>query len=257
MELFDSHAHLTDEEIGDPKEVLELARAAGVTRIMDVGSNLEDSARCVRHAGEFAGVYAAVGIHPSDAPGFTPKALQVLDELTEHPNVVAIGEMGFDFHYGKDTKQQQRVCFEAQLQYATERRLPVIIHDRDAHGQTLELLKKYAPGLCGGILHCFSGSLEFALDCIDLGFYISFSGSVTFKNAKKLQEVARQIDLAHMLVETDSPYLSPEPLRGRWPNRPANVVHTAAKIAQLKGMQVEQVAKATFANALAVYGIRE
>ena len=254
---FDSHAHLTEENAADLQTVLSACREAGVRHIVDVGSNLDDSARCVAHAKAHGGIHAAVGVHPHASMDMPPgEGMERLHALVARGGVSAIGETGLDYHYDRDWREEQLKWFDAQLGLAAETGLPVIVHDREAHGDVLDVLKRYR-GRVTGVLHCFSGSYEMAKQCIALGFYISFSGSVTFKNARRLQETAARLPLERLLIETDSPYLTPEPMRGRRPNQPAYVVHVAECLARLHGAEVEEVAETTYKNACALFGIRK
>lgn len=252
---FDSHAHLTDEALINTEAVLAACREAGVARVLDVAGDLEDSALCIGHAQEFDGVYAAVGVHPHAAQDLAVgPGMERLKVLCAQRGVVALGEMGLDYHYDRDWRDAQLNWFDAQMRLAAETGLPVVIHDREAHGDVLDMLKGYR-GKVYGIVHCFSGSYEMAMECIKLGYYVSFSGSVTFKNARRLQEVAARLPLEHMLIETDAPYLSPEPVRNKRPNAPYNVVHVGACIAALKNLEPEAVAETTYRNACAVFGL--
>lgn len=257
IRYFDSHAHLTDENIGELQTILEACREAGVRRVLDAASDLEDSSLCIAHAQAHDCIHAAAGVHPHAALD-TPldEGMEKLRTLVAENGVVAIGEMGLDYHYDGDWRAAQMAWFNAQLDLAVKTGLPVIVHDREAHGDTLDVLRRHK-GKVTGVVHCFSGSLEMARECIKMGFYISFSGSVTFKNAKRLQEVAANLPLDRLLVETDAPYLSPEPVRGRRPNQPAYVVHVAQCIARLHNEEVSKVAETTYDNACALFGIRE
>lgn len=257
IRYFDSHAHLTDERLMDTEAVLSACRGAGVRRVLDVAGDLEDSSLCIAHAQAYDGIHAAVGVHPHAALQ-TPvgEGADRLREMLTQSGVVAIGETGLDYHYDREWRDAQLQWFEAQLTLAAQTGLPVVVHDREAHGDVLDILRRHK-GRVTGVIHCFSGSSEMARECINMGFYISFSGSVTFKNARRLQEVAAGLPLDKLLIETDAPYLSPEPVRKLHPNEPANVVHVAACIARLKNEEESKVAETTYNNACALFGIRE
>jgi len=207
----------------------------------------------VELAERYPHVYAAVGIHPSDCDDFTEADIETLRQMAQHEKVVAIGEIGLDY-YWKDNapKEFQELVFRRQIELALELDLPVIVHDREAHGDTMRILWDYPQAR--GVIHCFSGSWEIAKEYLKLGFYISFAGPVTFKKAPKLQEAALNVPLDRLLVETDSPYLAPEPVRGRR-NEPTHVRHVAQKIADLRQMPLEDLARITTENAMRMYGI--
>lgn len=257
MELVDSHTHLNDEKFfGREAEFIERARLAGVTRMINFGDTLESSKRAVDLAEKYEGVYAGVGVHPEEAHELGSQEDLALAEWARHPKVVAIGEIGLDYYWVKDTEQRevQKRVFVHQLDLARQLHLPVCIHDREAHGDTLSILKKEGRGL-RGVLHCYSGSREMSEEFLALGFYLGVDGPLTFKNAAKLPEIVRSVPLERLLVETDAPYLAPVPKRGRQ-NEPAFVVYVAEKIAELKGISLEKVAEQTTANALALYGLQ-
>ena len=256
MTLIDSHAHLDFSKFdGDRPAVIERARAAGVLAIVNVGTDLRTSRRAVELAEGYATIYAAVGMHPHDAKKLDGAALAELRELARRPKVVAVGEIGLDFYRDLSPRDVQRRAFQAQLAWAAKMGKPVIIHDRDAHDEIMEVLTGWARGqrnspLAGrmGVLHTFSGNLSMAEKAIDLGFYISLSGPVTYKNAGQLSSVARALPLDRLLVETDCPFLTPHPHRGKR-NEPAYVRLVAERIAALRGMSFDELAKATTANA--------
>ncbi|MCL6635217.1 MAG: TatD family hydrolase [Peptococcaceae bacterium] len=242
MILFDTHAHLDDEDFGaDRDQVIERARAAGVVHVVNVGYDLESSLNSVRLAEKYDLIYASVGIHPHGAAEAGPGYLEELERLAAHPRVVALGEMGLDYYRDLSPRPVQRRVFQEQLALARKLNLPVIIHDRDAHGDLLEILRKEGPGPAGGVMHCYSGSWEMARECLAMGFYISIAGPVTFPHAPKLKEVAARVPPDRLLLETDAPYLTPVPHRGRR-NEPAYVFFTAEEIARLRGMKTEDLA---------------
>ncbi|HHV94026.1 MAG TPA: TatD family hydrolase [Firmicutes bacterium] len=253
MELIDTHCHLNDEQFADDlPQVVQRAVSAGVTGLINIGYDLDSSREAIEQAGLYPGLKAAVGIHPHDAVTATEAALEELAQLAAAESVVAIGEIGLDYYYDNSPREVQRLAFRKQLELAKKLCLPVVIHSRDAAQDTLEILKEFAP--LRGIMHCFSGSFETAQICIDMGLYIAFGGAITFKNANRLRGVAAKVPLERIVLETDCPYLSPEPYRGRR-NEPAYLVYTLAKLAELKGISEAEAAEITTANAKAVFGL--
>ena len=253
--MIDSHSHIYLAKYdADREAVLQRAVAAGIHQLLQVGCNLEESGRVVRLAESSPGIYAAVGVHPHDAHTVTPEVLDGIARLSRSPKVVAWGEIGLDFFYDNSPRDVQMEAFAAQLRRAREADLPVVIHTRDAEPETLEILKTHAIPR-GGHVHCFTGTLPMALELLELGFHIGFTGIITFKNAADLREVVRRVPLERILIETDSPYLAPTPHRGRR-NEPAHVVHVAQTVAELKQLSLEQVASATSANFYRLFGHR-
>lgn len=246
--LIDSHCHLNDRQFQrDQRQVLERARQQGVETIVCVGYDLPSSEEVLALAEKYDNLYVVVGVHPHDAKGVDEKTYQALEKLAQSPKVVAIGEMGLDYYRDLSPRKTQQEVFRRQIQLARQLKLPIVVHDRDAHSEVMRILREEKAYEVGGVLHCFSGGWEMARECIDLGFYISLAGPVTYNNAKKPQEVARKVPLDWLLVETDAPYLTPEPLRGRR-NEPANVRLVAEKIASLRGISLEEFASASSAN---------
>ena len=253
--LFDTHAHYDDEAFDpDRREVLAGLPQKGVGLVVDPGCTLTSSEKAVALAAEFPHVYAAVGLHPENCHDFQPEQIEHLRQLAQREEVVAIGEIGLDYYYLYTDKETQKYWFARQIELAKELDLPILIHDRDAHGDTLSILKAHQGGNLRGILHCFSGSLETAKELMKLGFYISFAGPVVFPKSLKLKEVAKEIPMDRLLIETDSPYLTPPPFRGKR-NDPSNVRFVAEEIARLKGVSAEEIAEQTKRNAMEVYGI--
>ncbi|WP_379971438.1 TatD family hydrolase [Ectobacillus sp. sgz5001026] len=254
--LFDTHAHLNDEQYAeDVEQVIENAREAGVTNLVVVGFDQVTIPKAIQLAENYDFIYAAVGWHPVDAIDMTPEHLQWIEQLAAHPKVVALGEMGLDYHWDKSPKDVQQEVFRQQIRLARKVRLPIIIHTRDAIEDTVTILKEEHAEDVGGIMHCFSGSVETAKICVDMNFLISLGGPVTFKNAKKPKEVAAEIPIEKLLIETDCPYLAPHPYRGKR-NEPAYVKRVAEEIALLKGLTYEDVALITSENAKRFFGIQ-
>jgi len=252
--MIDSHAHLEMDEFRDDlKEVIERAGSADLVAVIAVGTSVPDSEKAVEIAGRYDLVYAAVGVHPHEVKDIDATTYDSLRILAGRDKVVAIGEIGLDFYYNHSPKELQFQHFAEQLDLAIELGLPVIIHDREAHRETLEMLAQ-RNGRLRGVLHCFSGDLKMAKRCIELGFYISIAGPVTYKKSEQLQMVAGELPLERLLVETDSPYLSPHPFRGKR-NEPAFVVETVRRIAAIRGMGIEELEAATEHNARQLFGI--
>ena len=256
MELIDTHAHLDDEKFAhDHAAVIERARESGVVEIITMGDSLESSARSVALAEQFEPVYAAVGIHPEEAQPMTAATDEQIAAWAAQEKVVAIGEIGLDYYWEKDEERRalQRAIFVRQLDLARQLKLPVCIHDREAHGDMMKILKTEGRGL-RGVLHCYSGSWEMAAELLKSDWYFGIDGPLTYKNAAKLPEIVQRLPAERILVETDSPYLSPMPFRGKR-NEPAHVLYVAKKAAELRGESLEDFARATRENTRALYGI--
>lgn len=247
--LFDTHVHLNVEQFeGEVEETIERAKEAGVEYMTVVGFDRETIPKAIELAETYDFIYAAVGWHPVDAVDMTDEDLDWLEELAGHPRVVALGEMGLDYHWDKSPKDVQKDVFRRQIHLAKKVNMPIIIHDREAHDDIVDLLEEENAGEVGGIMHCFGGTAETAKRCMDMNFYISFGGPVTFKNAKLPKEVSREIPMDRLLVETDCPFLAPHPYRGKR-NEPAYVKLVAEKIAELKEIPYEELAEQTTKNA--------
>lgn len=254
--FFDSHCHLDDARFDEDRdEVISGLKDAGVTACTCVGSDLASSERVLALAEKYPFIYAAVGVHPHEAEDAPGDYLKRLANMLKHPKAVALGEIGLDYYYDHSPRERQREVFVQQLSLAHETRMPVILHIRDAHGDALDILKRNSAWLHGGIVHCYSGSAESAAEYRALGLEISFTGTVTFKNAHKLREAAASVPPEHLLIETDSPYLSPEPFRGTR-NTPNYVYRVCETLAELHGMTPEEMAHITYQNALRVYRIK-
>jgi TatD DNase family protein len=254
--LFDTHVHLNADQYNDDlEEVIQRALDQGIKNMVVVGFDRPTINKAIELAERFEFLYAAVGWHPVDAIDMKDEDLQWIEELSSHPKVVAIGEMGLDYYWDKSPKDIQKEVFRKQIQLAKRVKMPIIIHNREATQDIIDILKEEKASEVGGIMHCFSGSLEVAKECIDMNFYISFGGPVTFKNAKKPKEVAKEIALEHLLIETDCPYLAPHPYRGKR-NEPSYVSLVAKEIAELKGLTYEEVVQKTYDNARQLFKIK-
>lgn len=251
MTLVDSHCHLDDRQFdADRDAVIERALGAGLEYLLAIGSGdgPPDLEAALRLAERYAAIYATVGVHPHDARKATEQTWRRLEELLGHPKVVAVGEIGLDYHYNFSPPDVQRQVFHRQLELAQAANKPVIIHTREAWEDTLRLLAQgWAPGGRPVVMHCFSGGPEEAERCLQMGFFLSFAGVVTFAKARNVQEAARRTPLERLLVETDAPYLAPAPFRGRR-NEPAYVVYTARRVAELHGVALEKLAEAVAGN---------
>lgn len=255
MKPFDTHAHLYDKAFDRDRDEVLARTLEAVDYVVIPSENYETSQKAVRLAETYGPVYGAVGIHPHETKYASEEILQKIGDLAQLPKVKAIGEIGLDYHFFYSDKETQQKWFGRQIELARDLDLPFLIHDREAHGDTLSILKKHKNSRMRGIMHCFSGSVETAEELMKLGFYISFAGPLVFPNSRRLKEAAREIPLDHLLIETDSPYLTPPPHRGER-NEPANVIYVAEEIARLKGIPVETVVEETRKNGLSIYGIK-
>lgn len=242
--LIDSHCHILSSEYENPKYIIENSKLSGVDKIIINGYDLQSSKEAVLLSNEYNYVYASIGIGPENIDNIDDSDFIKLEELINKGKVVAIGEIGLDYYWTKENKERQMYVFENMLSLARKYNLPVIVHSRLAIKDTYELLKKYK---VTGILHCFSGSSESAKEFVKLGFLIGIGGVVTFKNAKEIKEVVKELDLSNISLETDSPYLSPEPLRGKV-NYPKNIIYVAKKIAEIKCISLQEVLDTTSYN---------
>lgn len=255
MELVDSHGHILDKCFeNDLNDVVKRAKENGVNKIICSAYNLFSSKRAVELSHQFAEVYSTVGLHPENVlDDDFENSFDKFANLAKDEKCVAIGEIGLDYHFTTETKDLQKLIFDRQISFANELNLPVVVHSRDAMGDTIEILQNNTPKR-ESLLHCYGGSIESAKILIKLGFSFSFGGVVTFKNAKNVVEVVRQLPVEKILLETDCPYMTPVPFRGQR-NEPKNVVYVADAIARIKGMTIEEVAKITTENAKRVFGI--
>ncbi len=256
MMLIDSHAHLEMPEFKkDLEAVIQRAKASGVEYIFTVGTEKKDWSRALEIAHSHSSIYAILGVHPHNAKEIDDQTYPVLKELCKNEKVKAYGEIGLDFFRNLSAPDIQLKRFREQVELAKELGLPIVVHDREAHQETMEILKSERAEECGGVIHCFSGDYEMAKVCMDMGFYISIPGSITFKNAESFREIVKKIPLGSLLVETDAPFLTPEPFRGKR-NEPSYVRYTAQRMAEIKKVSLEKVAEATSENALRVYRLR-
>lgn len=250
----DTHAHFDDEAFDKDREaLLRFLPSRGIQTVINPGCTLDSSRMAVEMAEEFPHVYAAVGIHPENCADFVPEQIGTLRELAKHPKVVAIGEIGLDYYWPENPAPElQKEVLRAQMTLAGEMNLPVIVHDREAHGDTMEIVREFSE--VRGVFHCFAGSAEMAQELVQRGWLLSFNGAITFKNARKAPEVIRAIPLEKIMLETDSPYLTPVPYRGER-NDSTRIPLVAEKIAQIKGMAMDEVAQVTTATAKAFFSL--
>ena len=249
--IFETHAHYDDECFDVDRDILiEKLFQKNICNIINVGASIESTKTTIALAKKYENMYAAAGVHPSDIAGLNEETLAWLKEQTKDPKVIAVGEIGLDYYWDKEEEVQkaQRYWFAQQMRLARESQLPVIIHSRDAAEDTMRVMKEVHAEEIPGVIHCYSYSPEMAKEFIKMGYYIGVGGVVTFKNAKKLKETVMQIPLERILLETDSPYMAPEPHRGSR-NDSGNLVYVAEKIAELKGITAKEVENATLANA--------
>lgn len=251
--IFDSHAHYDDEAFdADRDSLLEELPRRGVCGVVNCGSDLESSRASVRLAARYPYFFAAAGIHPECAKDAPADYAEQLERLLTEPKVVAVGEIGLDYHFTENAPREvQKAILETQLVLAQRHRLPVILHDRDAHGDTMELLRKHRPR---GVVHCFSGSVEMAKEIVRLGMYIGLGGAVTFKNARVPVEVAAFVPPDRLLVETDCPYMTPVPFRGRR-NDSGLIAYTAEKLAEIRGVPAQEILETARRNAETLFSI--
>lgn len=252
--IFDSHAHYEDKAFDDDRDdILKNLPEMGVCNVINVGTDVINSRKSVELAEKYPYVFSAVGIHPQCVSKVSSDDFDKLFEMAKNKNVVAIGEIGLDYHYGSDNKDLQIEIFENQVLISKKLSLPIIVHDRDAHMDTLRILNKHKPK---GVVHCFSGSLEFAKEILKLGMFIGIGGLVTFKNAKKIVEVVKNVSLESILLETDAPYMTPEPFRGKRCDS-SHIRFTAEKIAQIKDISYDEVLFVTRKNAMKLFCLEE
>ncbi len=253
--IIDSHAHLDDKRFNQDREmIIKNLKNNGIELVVNVGADLKSSKSSVELANKYENIYAVVGIHPHSATQLNRGAMESLKELSKDEKVVAIGEIGLDFYYDNSPRDVQRAAFRAQIELARQLELPIVIHSRDADQETFDILQEAQDGNLKILLHCYSGSVELAEEYLKLGSYLSLAGPVTFKNSRIPKEVAKMIPLDRLLIETDSPYLTPEPYRGKR-NEPMFTKYTAQAIADIKGISLEKIASATRENTKIFFNI--
>ncbi|PKM93857.1 MAG: hydrolase TatD [Firmicutes bacterium HGW-Firmicutes-1] len=251
--FFESHAHYDDLKFEQDRDtILSSVKEQNITKVINVAANMASSLHCIELAKKYDFIYATVGVHPHDVGAMLEDDLETLIGLSAYDKVVAIGEIGLDYYYENSPKEVQRLWFREQINIAKDIGLPIIVHSRDASKETYELIKDSRGYEVGGVIHCFSGSKEMAQAYVDMGFYIGVGGVVTYDNAKTLQEVVRAIPLKNILIETDSPYLSPVPNRGKR-NDSRNLQYVVKAIAKLKEISEEEVIKTTYDNGLKLF----
>lgn len=251
--IFDSHAHYTDKAFNDDREnMLGSLWESGICGVINCGADIESSVFSVELANKYDYIYAACGIHPEEADKIPENYIEILKNLAKNEKCVAIGEIGLDYYWRQDNKEKQKELFENQILLSKELDLPIIVHDREAHGDTLEILKKHKPK---GVLHCFSGSPETAEEILKLGMYIGLGGALTFKNARKAVEVAEMLPSDRLLLETDCPYMAPVPFRGKR-NYSGYIPYIAEKVAEIKGIDPQTVLDITSENAKKLFDLK-
>ncbi len=254
MNLFDTHAHLLDEQFdADREELLASLPKEGITHVMEACCDEAGIDRVKALVARVPYLFGSAGVHPHSADEFRPETLDRIREALRQDRMLAIGEIGLDYHYDFSPRDVQRDCFDAQLALAVELRAPIIVHDREAHGDCMDLLRRYR-GRLTGVMHCFSASYEIAKECIDLGLFIAFGGALTFKNAVHQWEIASKLPVSRILIETDCPYMTPVPLRGTR-NDPRKILYTLKKLAELRGTDEETLSEILYENSFQAFGI--
>ena len=253
---FDTHVHLNSHRYENVKEIIDNALENKVTKMIVVGYDIETSIKAIELANEYDFIYASIGIHPSEIKDLKENDLEKLEELVISKKVVAIGEIGLDYYWDKDNKEKQKEVFIEQLKLANKYNLPIIIHSREAGNDTLEVLKENKKYYKKGIMHCYSYSLELAREFVKLDLLLAFGGTLTFLNSKQNKEVVKEIDMQYLLLETDAPYLTPHPFRGKL-NEPKFVPLVAKEMAKIKEISEEEVARITYNNACILFGIEK
>ena len=254
--IFDTHAHYDDERFDEDRDaLLRSMKEAGIGNIVNIGANMASSQRSLDLAAEYDFMYAAVGVHPSDCAELDDEKIEKLKEMSSFPKCVAIGEIGLDYYWPEPEHELQKKWFKRQIALAREVELPIIVHSRDAAADTVDILKSENAGELGGVVHCFSYSKEIAEECVKMGFYIGIGGVLTFKNGRKMKEVAEVIPIEKIILETDCPYLAPEPFRGKR-NSSLYLPYVVSAMAQIKGISEEEVISITEANAREMYRLK-
>lgn len=253
--IFDTHAHYDDESFDiDREELLESMKAGGIGRIVNISAGLKSAKASLLLAERYDFIYASVGVHPEEIGKLTEADIETLREISSNDKVVAVGEVGLDYHYDEPSKELQKKWFVRQLELARDVKLPVIVHSRDAANDTLQIMRENHAEDIGGVVHCFSYGWDMAKIYLDMGFYLGIGGVVTFKNGKKLKEVVEKMPLERIVLETDAPYLAPEPNRGTR-NTSFNLHDVVDVVAEIKGISVDEVERVTWDNACRMYGL--
>ncbi|WP_026521455.1 TatD family hydrolase [Butyrivibrio sp. VCB2001] len=254
--IFDTHAHYDDERFDEDRDaLLRSMKESGIGNIVNIGANMASSQRSLDLAAEYDFMYAAVGVHPSDCAELDDEKIEKLKEMSSFPKCVAIGEIGLDYYWPEPEHELQKMWFKRQIALAREVELPIIVHSRDAAADTVDILKSENAAELGGVVHCFSYSKEVAEECVKMGFYIGIGGVLTFKNGRKMKEVAETIPMERIILETDCPYLAPEPFRGKR-NSSLYLPYVVSAMAQIKGISEEEVISITEANAREMYRLK-
>ncbi|TCT11668.1 TatD DNase family protein [Natranaerovirga pectinivora] len=254
--IFESHAHYDDKQFDEDRdEILKELPNKGIEYVVNVGADLDSSQKSVALSEKYDYIYAAVGVHPHDALSIDESIIQRIDTLAEHKKVIAIGEIGLDYYYDNSPQTIQKLWFERQIELAKEKKLPIIVHSREAAKDTMDIVKGTHADKVGGVIHCFSYSYEIAKEYVDMGFYIGIGGVITFKNSKKSKEVVKGIPLKSLLLETDCPYLAPVPYRGKR-NHSAYLDLVAKEIADIKGVEYDEVIKITRENGIKLFDVK-
>jgi TatD DNase family protein len=255
--LIDTHCHLDFKDFNDDRsDVLKRASNAGVMSIINVGSSMEGTARSIQIAGDNDFIYAAIGIHPHEADSVSENDIRLFAGFLDKPKVVAIGEIGLDYYKNISSMENQKKLFISLLKIAKDADLPLIIHNREAHADMIDILKNIAGDSVKGVMHCFSGDSVFLKTCLDMGFFISFTCNITYKNAGKLREIVKLVPMDRLLLETDAPFLAPQDFRGKR-NEPMHVRYVAEEVAAIKGLDFNKVAKMTTDNATALFRLQK
>ncbi len=255
--IFDSHAHYNSSKFDEDRDaVLGSLKEGNVAYVMNVADSMESLKKVLEIAEKYPFVFASVGVHPEETGELTDKDMDILLEYTKHPKVKAIGEIGLDYYWDSVERDVQKKWFARQIDVGKQSNLPIIVHDRDAHGDTIDILKSENARDVGGIVHCFSGSCEMAREVLNLGMHIGIGGTVTFKNGRKIKEVAEYVPIESIVLETDAPYLAPEPFRGKR-NSSDLIKYVIDEIAKIKGISAKDVEEITFQNAKRVYKIED
>lgn len=253
--LFDTHAHYNDEQFCDDiDEVLSSMQENNVGLVMVPASKMSEMDEIIALCEKYPFVYGAAGVHPGSISDIGDDTIELIKKAAKHEKIKAVGEIGLDYYYGSDTKEEQKLWLGRQVDVANELKLPVIIHDREAHGDSIDVLRAHNVRDCGGVFHCYSGSVEMAKTILDWGMYIAFGGSLTFKNAKMPREVAKYVPIDRIVIETDSPYLAPVPMRGKR-NSSLYIHYVAELLAEIKGISVAEVERITFENGKKLFNI--